>query len=363
MDRLVVLGGSSPFTAGLIDALENAADSVAPCDLVLHGRRPGALDAIAGYAHHRLGPLGWRIGTGTVLREALAGARFVVHQIRYGGMDGRAEDEAMALRFGIHPDETLGPAALNTILRIAPCLAATGAMLAKTCPDAWVLNLTNPLSLATALMTQAGVKRCVGVCELPRVTAMRAAQALGIPFEEVSWTYQGFNHRGFIVALRRGGSNLIPELTRRLGHDAFAGIFPDEIARLDAVPTKYFRLFRSSAPPEGGRAGFLAGLREQIVQELTRRPGTSPPSLRERYMEWYPEGVVPMLAALRSGGTSSQIVNLGSQDGLVREMHALVSEDSIVPCAAPAARGEVALWLDRFERNERKLSPRLDPQV
>lgn len=354
MDRLVVLGGSSPFTAGLIDALEHAGASLAPCELVLHGRQTVVLERIALYARFRLAAQGWCVRTETTLQEALAGATFVVHQIRYGGMDGRAEDEALALRYGIHPDESLGPAALNAILRIAAGLAGTAATLATTCPDAWVFNLTNPLSLTTALMVQAGVGRCVGLCELPRVTAKRAAAEVRAPFEEVSWTYQGLNHRGFIVELSRGGTNLIPELTQRLGRGVFEGILATEIARLEAIPTKYFRLVRKGARPEDGRAAFLARLRERIDEELMEQPDRRPPSLCERYMDWYPESVVPMLVALASDDESVQIVNLESADGTVREVHAVVSRDSIAPCAPPAPRGEIALWLSRFERNEVK---------
>ena len=81
-DRLTILGGSSPFTAGLIDALLYRVEELRPCYLVLHGRNRELLNLVCRYARLRLAPYGWRIDSSTEMQEALAGASIVVHQIR-----------------------------------------------------------------------------------------------------------------------------------------------------------------------------------------------------------------------------------------------------------------------------------------
>ncbi|MCP3980432.1 MAG: 6-phospho-beta-glucosidase [bacterium] len=355
LQRMVVLGGSSPFTAGLIDSLADSPAGLDPAELVLHGRNEDLLALVAGYAQQRLAPLGWRVLRETDVARAVTDAGLVVHQIRYGGMEGRGEDESVARRFDLPVDETLGPAALNTLLRIREPLRDTAAILARRCPRAWVLNLTNPLSTTTTLMHDAGIRHCVGVCELPRVTARRAAETLELPVDEVTWRYRGLNHRGFLVELRQRDESLIRALVERLGHRSFEGVAADEIAELGVVPTKYFPLVRQRSATRPGRAKTLTALRERIAAELRAAPGESPPALRERYMAWYPESVVPLLQALRSAEPSEQIVNVTDSGGLTRELHARVDRGAVTPQDEPSVRGEAADWIDRFERHERAL--------
>lgn len=350
--RIVVLGGSSPFTAALIDALAPVVACLPPCELALHGRNLGNLQILTQYGQYVMGPLGWEVDFHTELAAVLHGADIVVHQIRYGDMAGRDQDEKLALQFDLPPDETLGPGALHAILRSLPALNQTSVELARACPDAWVLNLTNPLSLVTALMIDAGVSRCIGLCELPLVTAGQAAEVLSLPLADVEWGYAGLNHRGFIVRFDHAGTDRLPALTERLGSDTLGGITADAIAQLHAVPTKYFRLVTGEEPPQAGRAAFLSALRDEIAQELCLDATASPPSLGKRYLEWYPQSVVPMIVALLSSEPSRQIVNVLNPDGLVEEGHAWVSAASLDPIPTPAGGPEVETWLNTYRSHE-----------
>jgi 6-phospho-beta-glucosidase len=101
--RLTVLGGSTPFTVPLVEELANRVP--APGLLRLHGRDQSALEAVAGFARHRLGP-GWDVETRTDVAAALSGAEVVVHQVRYGALSGRHDDEQLAQVLGVPSDET-----------------------------------------------------------------------------------------------------------------------------------------------------------------------------------------------------------------------------------------------------------------
>jgi 6-phospho-beta-glucosidase len=351
--RLTVLGGSSPFTAALADALVARGDAIAPQALVLAGRDPKHLDIVSRYVRHRLSGLGWSVDWTTDTRAALRGAEVVLHQVRYGGNAGRQSDEELALACELMPDETLGPAALQSALRIAPQLDATCAMLVRECPDAWVLNMTNPLSVTTARMVRSGVK-CIGVCELPRVTVQKAAAALGEDPREAAWSYVGLNHRGFVVGLAWNGVDRIGDLAGRLGNDTLDGIRAEEIRALGAIPTKYFRLVQGDAlPPCGGRAVFLEVLRHEILEELRSNPERSPPSLRQRYLAWYPQAVVPLIEALLSARPTLLEVNALTYQGLVEEgrvpVSATMGVGAIIPAQAPLL---VSYWIERFRRHE-----------
>jgi 6-phospho-beta-glucosidase len=350
--QISVLGGSSPFTAAFIDALVPVARRLPACELVFHGRDTNNLELVAGYGRHRLAPYGWQVAATTDQKSALAGSAIVVHQIRYGGMNGRERDETVATRFGSPADETLGPGALNSILRTLAELKKTGRDMVENCPDAWILNLTNPLSLVTAVLIDAGVRRCVGLCELPLVTARQACEVLGLPFEQVEWSYSGLNHRGFVTELRYSGRNRIEELPGRLGTRDIGGIGGGVIAELGALPTKYFRIFSGQERPATGRAAYLDALREEIAGELRRNPEASPPGLRKRYLEWYPQSVVPMIAALLSEDATLQTVNIPGPDGVVEELQAWVSSRSFEPRPVPEANDAVGRWLAIFRSHE-----------
>src|SRR6267378_2927081 len=125
ISKLVILGGSTPFTAGLINALKAVGDRLPAQELVLHGRNRANLDLVGRYACQQLQERGWRIHTTSQMEEALAEATTVIHQIRYGGMERRAVCEEVCARFGVIADETLGPAALLCAMLSVPEIRST----------------------------------------------------------------------------------------------------------------------------------------------------------------------------------------------------------------------------------------------
>jgi 6-phospho-beta-glucosidase len=309
------------------------------------------------YARSHLEPFGWQVRFTTDLTAALRDSRIVVHQIRYGGLEGREEDEHIALECGAPPDETLGPGALHSILRARSGLRRMGAMLVENCPNAWILNLTNPLSLATGILLESGLKHCVGLCELPLVTAREASEFLTLPFEDVEWDYAGFNHRGFIINLKYRGQDYITALCRQLHGRTIGGITGDQVRELQALPTKYFSIICGRERPQTGRAAFLAGLRKELADDLMHDPHGSPPSLSKRYLEWYPQSVVPMIVAVFSGKQSRQVLNVSVDSGLIEECHVNFSDCGIEILPSPVIRpGRVARWLHLYRRHEEAMS-------
>jgi 6-phospho-beta-glucosidase len=348
--KIALLGGSTPFTVPLVD--EVGARLTQPGRLVLYGRDGTALEAVAAYARSVLEPLGWRVGAEQVLDAALEGADVVVHQVRYGDLAGRGDDEALALALGVPADETLGPAALQAALRAAPEVRRTAAEVRRRCPGATVLNLTNPLSVTTAVFAAAGVE-VLGLCELPAATQRRAASLLGMDPGTVEWSYTGLNHRGFLHHLRRDGRDPLGELALALEDRSALGVLGREISELQALPLKYFGLFAGWAPHGAGRAARLSAVRANALRELTENPERRPPSLRGRPTPWYAESVVPVLGALVDGQPTGTVVNAADADGLVRERRVILAAGSCRPLPSPVPPAPAGEWLARFERHER----------
>ena len=335
---VAILGGSTPFTAALVEALRAA--RMPECELRLFGQDEQGLERMRRYGARRLN---WNVSATRRLSDAVSGAHIVLNQIRYGGMDGRARDEVLANQFQLPADETLGPCGLTGALRVAPRIRELAAELGRLCPDAWVLNLANPLSVTTSEMIRAGApSKCFGLCELPRATVGEACRLLEIPVDEIQWQYTGLNHRGFVFDLRHKGEQVLPRLLQK---NVF-GITGTEIRETGALPLKYFRL-AASGPVR--RAAFLNDLKDAIARELDA--GDVPPrSLSLRTLDWYSDAVVPMMSAILSPTPRRLVVNC-LQDNLVREVPAQVSREGVVvePCEPPQA---LRPWLDRWTAHE-----------
>jgi 6-phospho-beta-glucosidase len=351
--KIAVLGGSTPFVAALSEALAAAPDPP-QLDVRFHGRHIPALRAVAAHAEHCLRPVGGAVRWSTAMDRTLDGADVVIHQIRYGDLLGRAADEWLAERIGVVADETLGPAGLAAAMRMAPDLIRTASVLGRHCPGAPVVNITNPLSISTSLLTSCGV-HAIGVCELPMGLVRLVCDVLEVAFVDVTWSYSGFNHRSFLHDLYLGSRDLLDELPDVLGEGTVAGISSEVIRRLHAVPVKHFQLRDRTSAARAGRAEFLGDVRAAVLAELQARPWSSPPSLLRRPQPWYAEAVVPLVMALRTHEPSTHVVNLPVADNLVREVRAEVSSTAVTVTASPAPSPEVTRWISTFERQERLL--------
>lgn len=363
MSAITVIGGSSPFTVGLIEALQKSYPPISPGKIVLHGRTKEDLELVGSFGSAVLRKLGWQVEWSADIARALEGAEFVIHQARYGGLESREKDEKVARALGLPPDETLGPSGLQAAIRTVEPVLQLSKELRRFCPEAWVLNLTNPLSVSTAIFSIAGVKRCVGICELPKVTHRQIAQRLHVSPSDVKWDYIGFNHRGFVHNLRLNGDDVLGKLIETLADGNIGGCRPTEIAELQGVPLKYFQLFRGSGVSKYGRALRLIEIRREILNQLKQVPDKVPDAIKMRNMPWYQEAVVPLIRSLCNEVPEAHIVNW-QQDGeeIVREIPAQVSSKGIQPMVGVCPSERISSWVRRFEKHE-KLSvlAALDP--
>jgi 6-phospho-beta-glucosidase len=358
---LTVLGGSSPFTIGLIDALVEVGDRLPMYDLRLQGRDEAALQWIRAYSEPRLEPLGWSVTSTSDRGLALEGADIVLHQARYGGLRGRLEAEELAQRHSVVADETLGPSALLIALRSALSIAQLADEIRSRCPDSWILNLVNPLGLTISLFEQCRVSRCIGLCELPLSTVQAIASTLHVAPERLTWSYSGLNHRGFVHGLSVNREEAVPLLVEALGDEAFNGILPEEILELNAVPVKQFALITR---PGGTtpRAANVARIRSRILRELSHSPTQPPPSLGLRRLDWYSAAVVPALASLVTAEQQRTVVNVSLGEDVVREREVWLNARGVTPREVPTPPAGVQRWIDSFAANETKaVAAVLDP--
>lgn len=331
--HLAVLGGSTPFTAAFFVALAERSAMLPPLEVRLFGRNEAALETMRRFGEQQLARCSGRVLASTRIDSALVDVDVVLHQIRYGGMEGRRDDEILCHSFGLPYDETLGLGGLNGVLRTAVGMKPIGDAMARYCPDAWIVNLTNPLSAVTTMLHRLyGFRRILGVCELPMEMAGRVASLLEIDFKNLEWSYSGLNHRGFLHDLRVNERDALEDVAKRFTD-------PDMTKwtrELSAVPLKYYRLLREPVrAEETGRAGFLMALAQSILGDLAKDPSTVPPRLAARPMPWYCDGVMPVLLAIAGVGTGQVVASVPNGTLATPELRIHLTREGASPLAQP----------------------------
>ncbi|MYV46560.1 6-phospho-beta-glucosidase [Streptomyces sp. SID2888] len=219
----------------------------------------------------------------TDLDEALRGADFVFSAIRVGGLEGRADDERVALAEGVLGQETVGAGGIAYGLRTVPVAVDIARRVARLAPDAWVINFTNPAGLVTEAMSRHLGDRVIGICDSPVGLGRRIARVLGVANPgEAFIDYVGLNHLGWVRGLRVAGRD---ELPRLLADPGLLGSFeegrlfgPDWLRSLGAIPNEYLHYYyfnretvRAYREAEQTRGAFLRDQQSRFYAEM-RRP-------------------------------------------------------------------------------------------
>ncbi|MET8825036.1 6-phospho-beta-glucosidase [Streptomyces sp. NPDC004610] len=248
--RLTILGGGGfrvPLVYGALlgDRGEGRVDEV-----VLHDLDAARLSAVTRVlAEQAAGVPGAPAVTATTdLDEALRGADFVFSAIRVGGLEGRAQDERVALAEGVLGQETVGAGGIAYGLRTVPVAVDIARRVARLAPDAWVINFTNPAGLVTEAMSRHLGDRVIGICDSPVGLGRRIARVLGVTDPAEAWIdYVGLNHLGWVRGLRVAGRDHLPRL---LADPALLGSFeegrlfgPDWLRSLGAIPNEYLHYY------------------------------------------------------------------------------------------------------------------------
>ncbi len=159
----------------------------------------------------------WTVSASTERAAALTGADFVVNTIEVAGLPNVRFDYDIPLKYGVDQciGDTIGPGGIFKALRTAPTWLEILRDCERLCPDALVLNYTNPMSILTQAALTATKMQVVGLCHSVQGTSRELAAHLGVPYEEFSYSLAGLNHNAWFLELRRGDEDLYPRLRER----------------------------------------------------------------------------------------------------------------------------------------------------
>src|SRR6476619_2388896 len=222
--RIAFIGaGSIEFTRDLLGDLLSF-DDLGELHVALHDIDRERLATGEAMARWTAQELGAELSLSTHLdrREALDGADFVLNMIQVGGHAATLLDFEIPARHGLRQTiaDTLGLGGVFRALRTIPVMLGIGRDMAELCPDAWLLNYTNPMAmLCWATYEGSPQQKVVGLCHSVQHTTRTLAEAVGVPFEETTFLGAGVNHKAFILRFERNGENLYPLLDEVIERD------------------------------------------------------------------------------------------------------------------------------------------------
>jgi len=209
--RIVIIGGGSvQWVPKLLRDFANT-PSLHGAEVVIEDIDAASVPRMVGLVEHIARVRGIPLSaTGTTdQRAALAGADFVVVAISTGGFASMRHDLEIPARYGIRQSigDTVGPGGVFRALRNIPVLVGLARDMEELCPEAWMLNVTNPMTTLCRAVTGQTSIRTVGLCHEITITHLLLSLLLDVSYFDVDMTVVGVNHFPVITDLRLAGAD------------------------------------------------------------------------------------------------------------------------------------------------------------
>ncbi len=307
--KIAVIGGGSSYTPELVDGLIEREEVLGLDELCLYDINENRVEIVTNFSKRmaKHANANFEIWYTLNLQEALDGADFVLFQLRVGGQQARHQDILLGLRHGLIGQETTGVGGFAKALRTIPVVLDTAQHIKQLCPNAWIVNFTNPSGIITEALFAAGMEKTVGLCNIPIGLKMEIAAALGANPDEIEMDYAGLNHYSFVRHVYWNGKDYIDKLIEMIEQALLKGApaniedmeYPPGFLRnIGAIPSPYLRYFY---------------LTEYMLKKLKQKPKTRAQEVMEierKLFEIYAdESVVekPQELSLRGGAYYSRI--------------------------------------------------------
>lgn len=384
--KIATIGGGSSYTPELIEGFIRRYDRLPVREIWLVDIPEGEekLHIVGGLAKRMIEKAGLPIDVHLTLnrREALKNADFVTTQFRVGRLEARAKDERIPLKYGVIGQETNGPGGLFKGLRTIPVMLAIIKEMEELCPDAWLINFTNPAGMVTeAIFRHSDWKKVVGLCNVPIGMKMEIAQQLGVAPERIHIDFAGLNHMIFGLNVYLDGENYtkqyIDKLTKgevssgTMRNIADLNWEPEFIQALQAIPCPYHRYYYKTADilKEELKAAETVGTRAEVVQKLEKELfelykddnlAIKPPQLEKRGGAYYSDAACNLIDSIYNDRKDIQTVNTQNNGAIASipdesavEVNCLITKDGPKPIAVgdlPVATRGLVQQIKSFER-------------
>ncbi len=340
--KVVTIGGGSSYTPELIEGFIIRYHTLPVREIVLVDIEEGRekLEIVGTLAQRMVKKSGLpiKILLTTERKSALRDADFVITQIRVGGSEGRIKDVRISLSHGVIGQETNGAGGLFMGLRTIPVILEIASEMQELCPDAWLVNFSNPAGMVTEALLRYGTHpKVVGLCNVPTTIHKLLSQILDVESQRVRIDFAGLNHMVFGLRTYLDGCdisehalNLTIEHSDRMTMNNIHPITwePDFIRGLGVIPCPYHRYYyKTTDVLEELSAEYQRGeTRPEVVQRLEtelfqqyRDPDLNekPDILAQRGGAFYSDAACQLIASIYTDAQDIQTVNVRN-NGAIR---------------------------------------------
>lgn len=302
--KIAIIGAGSTYTPELIEGIIKRKDSLPLEELVLMDIDSRKLDIVGSLCERMIDAenMPCRVVKTQNLDEALKDASFVLAQIRVGKLPARVLDETIPLKYGMIGQETCGIGGFFKAMRTIPVMLHIAKRMKELCPDAWLINFSNPAGIITeALLNYSDVKM-LGLCNVPFNMFKSIREKLQLT--DPKFSYVGLNHLSWITAIEENGrDHLKSALDMGLNSEAMKNIpssgFSKEVIQMaGAIPSSYLEYY------------YFPKRKLKVLQESEMTRGEKCITIEEELLDIYSDSELhskPELLASRGGANYSEV--------------------------------------------------------
>ncbi len=256
--KVTTIGGGSSYTPEIVEGFINRYDKFPVNEICFVDIEDGQekMDIVVSLAKRMVEKAGLPIIINSTLdrRAALEGASFVTTQFRVGLLPARKKDEHIPAKHGMLGQETNGAGGLLKALRTIPVIDSIIDDIREICPDAWLINFTNPAGIVSEFaLNYKKFEKFIGLCNVPIGMEMGMAAAMKKEREDFEFDLVGLNHFVYMTDVKEDGKSVMDHVIELMKDPSKLGLDPKNVAAIDwnhdfikslgALPCPYHRYY------------------------------------------------------------------------------------------------------------------------
>ncbi|AMC94189.1 6-phospho-beta-glucosidase [Erysipelothrix larvae] len=356
MDKLkvVTIGGGSSYTPELIEGFIKRYEEFPLTELWLVDIEKGRekLEIVGALAKRMVeeANLPIKVVLSYDRREALVDADYVTTQMRIGLLEARIKDERIPLKHGIIGQETNGAGGMFKAFRTIPVILDIVKDIQELCPNAWLINFTNPAGMVTeAVLRYTNFKRVIGLCNVPFGLKHNIATQLDVDMNDVTLEISGVNHHIYVTNAYVKGESVLDKVIEKqiesseealqMNNFTAQSYSPSFIKGLGYLPCPYHNYYYFTKEQleteleeykEGRVRGEVVKKLEDELFELYKdlELRVKPPQLEKRGGAHYSDAACSLINSIHNNKQDIQYVNVRNNGAISN-----ISSDSAVEIA------------------------------
>ncbi|MDO4537968.1 MAG: 6-phospho-beta-glucosidase [Coriobacteriales bacterium] len=197
--KICTIGGGSSYTPELMNGFIKRYDRIPIKEIWLVDVERGRekLEIVGAMAQRMWDKAGLPVKVHLTLdrREALKDADFVTTQFRVGLLEARIKDERIPFSHGMLGQETNGAGGIFKAFRTIPVILDIVEEMKELCPNAWLVNFTNPSGMVTeSIIRYGGWTRTIGLCNVPIGCMLNEPALIDKTLDDLVFRFAGIDH-------------------------------------------------------------------------------------------------------------------------------------------------------------------------